>query len=422
MFLRSSTLVLAVFALAVAGLARAASLQALYSFGPANSGDAATPQEGLALDSAGNLYGVSYAGGVGVGAVFELSPPAAGQTAWTESVLLSFSERGANDGAHPAGKLLVGPAGTLFGTTSGGGGPDNDQGGTVFELTPPALPGSAWTETVLHVFAGGKKDGSGPSGSLAMDASGALYGVTTAGALGPGILYELSPPTGGKTAWSETILYEFSSKGDHAFGPTSGPVIDAGGTLYIEVEPVNALHGGSAGAVLSFSPSGGTTTETTLEMFPTTGKQGYGPTGGLAMDSSGALYGATSGGGKNDDGVVFRLSPPTGGGQWTLSVLAGLTGAQGVSDPASGVALTPGGDIVAVSDGQKKATNGAVFQLTPDGGAPWPLAVLATFTKKSPTLGQSPTGNLVTDAAGNIYGVTQQGGANGNGVVFEIIP
>jgi len=82
------------------------------------------------------------------GTMFELSPPATGQTAWTETVLTSFK---GGDGTDPIGSLIADSAGNLYGTTYESVPVHN---GNVFELTPPAAGQTAWTETVLTRFNG----------------------------------------------------------------------------------------------------------------------------------------------------------------------------------------------------------------------------------------------------------------------------
>jgi uncharacterized repeat protein (TIGR03803 family) len=80
-----------------------------------------------------------------------------------------------NDGGSPFDRLLAGKHGELYGTTFGGG---TSGLGVVFQLTPPAAGHSQWTETVLHAFTGGS-DGSYPKGGLIMDQRGVLYGTSS---------------------------------------------------------------------------------------------------------------------------------------------------------------------------------------------------------------------------------------------------
>jgi uncharacterized repeat protein (TIGR03803 family) len=127
--------------------------------------DGGTPQAGLILDSGGNPYGTTYAGGNlrcaastnGCGVVFKLVPN--GDGTWTESVLYSFA--GGNDGALPAASLIFDSAGSLYGTTYDGG---INNSGTVFKLTPNR--DGSWAESVLYRFCSltNCADGEYPSG------------------------------------------------------------------------------------------------------------------------------------------------------------------------------------------------------------------------------------------------------------------
>jgi uncharacterized repeat protein (TIGR03803 family) len=136
-------------------------------------GDGGAPYTGLTIDAAGNLYGTTSAGGAYQnGTVFRLRKAGSG---WILSTLYSFA--GGNDGAGPGGRVALASDGTLYGTTSEGGGSGcNGAGcGTVFHLIPSrAAPASAlapWSETVLYRFSGGS-DGAGPGGDLTFDQSG----------------------------------------------------------------------------------------------------------------------------------------------------------------------------------------------------------------------------------------------------------
>ena len=130
--------------------------------------DGAAPIGKLVLDSAGNLYGTTSQGGSsGNGTVFELSPTSSG---WVESVLYSFS--GGTDGGTPESGVVIDSAGNLYGTAFAGGDPSYHLG-VVFQLTPSS---SGWNETVLYSFQ--PTDGSPPVAGLAWDSSGNLWGGT----------------------------------------------------------------------------------------------------------------------------------------------------------------------------------------------------------------------------------------------------
>jgi uncharacterized repeat protein (TIGR03803 family) len=164
--------------------------------------DGAFPQAGLIRDSAGNLYGATFAGGLehsrcgyvgftSCGVVFKVSPTDG------ETVLYSFT--GGGDGAGPVAGLLRDAGGNLYGTTSAGGAksstcPYSQDGscGVVFKLSPTGI------ETVLHSFTGG--DGSYPLAGLIPDLAGNLYGTTLGGGgngpcggVGCGVVFKLTP-------------------------------------------------------------------------------------------------------------------------------------------------------------------------------------------------------------------------------------
>ena len=147
----------------------------LYSF--QGRPDGVAPLAGLIADKQGALYGTTTGGGtVNNGTVFKLTPPAKGQTVWTETVLYGF--KGGSDGGYSDAGLIADNSGTLYGTTNGGG--IGNDAGTVFKLTPPAKGQTTWTETVLYRFCSlpNGSDGVTPLAGLIADKQGALYGTT----------------------------------------------------------------------------------------------------------------------------------------------------------------------------------------------------------------------------------------------------
>ena len=169
----------------------------IYSFTGGSDGAAASGP--LAIGSGGVLYGTTNSGGIdcGVcGAVFSLTPPASPGGAWTEAVIYTF--RSWNDSFRT---VVMGRGGVLYGTSSLGGSGTNsacqvDQCGTIFSLSPPASPGGAWTEAVLHNFAGppSPSDRDNPQSSLVLGKDGVLFGTTNGGgASNAGIVFAFRP-------------------------------------------------------------------------------------------------------------------------------------------------------------------------------------------------------------------------------------
>ena len=145
----------------------------LYSF--KGGSDGVNPRSGLIFDTSGALYGTMLGGGTSkTGTVFKLAPPSPGQTQWTESVLFSFPP----GSAPPTGgngnvifRVVFGQKGALYGTIFDG----------VFKLTPPAPGQTQWTETLLHSFrTPSGKVVANPG--LILDTNGAIYGTTSWGA------------------------------------------------------------------------------------------------------------------------------------------------------------------------------------------------------------------------------------------------
>lgn len=185
----------------------------LYRFKPENGSN---PQYGLIMDDTGNLYGTTQHGGdaecepqfgLGCGIVFELVPPLIAGDTWSEKILHVFHGQPQGDGAFPLGGVIFDGLGNLYGTTAIGG---IDNGGTVFQLTPPFS-----TDTILYAFTG-LSDGAGPEGSLVFH-NGNLYGATVSGGgnsgNGWGTLFQLAPPRTGGSRWTETVLHVFFAGG-----------------------------------------------------------------------------------------------------------------------------------------------------------------------------------------------------------------
>ncbi len=347
----------------------------LYSFTGAADGGA--PFAGLTADASGNLYGTTNNGGAGGhGVVFKLD--ALGH----ETVLHSFLS--GNDGAYPMAGVVRDPAGNLFGTTYNGA-PAN--AGIVFKLD------SAGTETVIHRFAGGR-DGTSPN-AVTSDPNGNLYGTTqNGGPFNAGVIYKLDAKR------QETILYSFTGGADGAM-PSFTPLRDAAGNLY------GTTFGGgaaNAGVVYKLDTSG---VLTVLYSFQG-GVDGATPSGALAEDTSGNLYGTTAEGGTYNLGTVFKLD--TAGSH---SVLHSFAGGWDGTNPGSGVILGPAGRLYGATGTGGPSNRGLVYAIDPSGLE----SFIYVFNGQAD--GGGP-GALIQDASGNLYGCGDSGGTANSGVLFEI--
>lgn len=295
--------------------ASAGSLTVLHSVSGA---DGATPYTGILRDKAGNLFGATSKGGpTDKGIIYELKAPAAGQTKWTETVIWPFT--GGNDGAQPIGGLVSDKSGDLFGTTQLGGGTAN--AGVVFKLSRPAKGKTAWSLTILHRFNG--MDGAEPIANLAFDSAGNIFGTTTKGGTADsGVVFKLSPPAVGETAWSYGVVHRFKGGSDGAT-PSAGVSIDASGNLF-GMTTHAGIH--SEGVAFKLTPpaSGkGPWKEAVIHSFQTS--EAAEPFAGLTIGKGGMLYGTTfSGSGPTVGGAVFELAPPIGSAKnWTMTILHG---------------------------------------------------------------------------------------------------
>ena len=337
----------------------------LYGFpqGP----DGAGPQARV-VKSNGYLYGTTVGGGnYGYGTAYKLDPRG------RETVLHAFT--GGADGSWPEGGLVLDKAGNVYGTASSGGGFGH---GVVYKIDINGL------FTVLHSF--DWFDGATPYGDLILDSSGNLYGTTMLGG-GWGTVYKLDPNG------TETVLCTFSGTQD-GMGPTSGLVRDSSGNLY-GVTPFGGAFG--YGTVYKVDPMG---YESVLLSFKDA-STGYSPSGTLALDSQGNLYGTTA-------GSVFKLSPA---GQET--VLYTFTGGTDGDGPRGGVILDPAGSLYGTTIEGGAFGNGTVFKLDPSGNE----TVLYSFNGPD---GISPNTGVIRDSLGNFYGTTETGGKNNTGVVFQL--
>jgi uncharacterized repeat protein (TIGR03803 family) len=339
--------------------------------------------------------------------VFELSPGANGS--WTETVLYNFcSLPNCEDGAFPVAGLVFDTDGNLYGTTSAGGSSTCSGGcGTIFKLTPGKA--GTWEETLIYSF--DFTHGAYPMADLTFDHAGKLYSTTMlGGAHGRGAVFELTPKSNGQGV--EKVLYSFCPK----FGCKDGAelhgslIFDSKGKLY----GTTAKGGGSSvcdggcGTVFVLTPEAhGKWSHTVLKTFH--GKDGSLPYSGLVLNSAGELYGTTSAGGACDGpcGTVFQLVRDKNG-SWSYKMIHKFDDVHTGANPTGSLVFDGSGNLYGTT-----ALGGGAFEMRAGKNRRWSYKILYAVNYA--------TASLNFDANGNLYG-TAEDGTNNFGAVFEVSP
>jgi uncharacterized repeat protein (TIGR03803 family) len=395
----------------------------LYTFCPAaGCADGEYPEAGLIQDTAGNIYGTTDSGGEAnsacpygsCGTVFKLS------TSGQESVLYSFcSSPDCTDGYAPASVLIRDSAGNIYGTTAyGGAGVIANGGGTAFKVD------TTGQETVLYSFCPVSEcsDGYYPAAAgLIRDTAGNLYGTADEGAKGGGAVFRID------TSGNETVLYSFCSVDFPSCTDGRGPtdvIQDSSGNFYGTTEGggANCVANLGCGTVFKVDTTG---KETVLYSFCSVGgascTDGAYPYAGLIQDTAGNLFGTTAQGGKSGCylgcGTVFKVD--TTGKETVLYTFCSASGCTDGATPYAGLIQDAAGNLYGTTDAGGAVGQGTVFEVDTSGNE----TVLYSFCSVSYpncTDGQYTSSSLLQDTAGNLYGTTQKGGAHGYGTVFKL--
>jgi uncharacterized repeat protein (TIGR03803 family) len=327
-----------------------------------------------------------------------------------------YSFRSNWNGITPAAGLIFDASGNLYGTTEWGGGDMSGCGGTGCGVVFELVAGAngTWTEKILHNFNDSGKDGTDPMSALVFGANGALYGTTYSGGSSNNGTVFQLTSTNGK--WTEKILHYF--KGVDGANPSAGLVFDTTGNLY-----GTTYYGGKSGngTVFELSPgSNGKWAEKVLYNF--NGTAGVNPAASVIFDSNGNLYGTTIGGGSSKCaggcGVVFELTHGASG--WSEKVLHDFAGRDGET-PSGSLVFDMSGNLYGTAYSGGRTNAGDVFELSPSTTGKWTETVLYYF-KNSTLDGVNPSASLIFDGNGNLYSTTVYGGSFGNGTVFELSP
>ncbi|WP_129778590.1 choice-of-anchor tandem repeat GloVer-containing protein [Peristeroidobacter soli] len=370
----------------------------LYAFG--GPPGASYPAGALVQGPDGNLYGASEDGGENdLGTVFMITPDG------TQTVLYSFS--GDSDGEHPDGGLTLGRDGNFYGTTSGGG---DWWGGTAFRITPTGTKTVIWSfggyyktvissyNTVNSSFGADYSDGSEPYGKLLQASDGNFYGVTSLGGdNGMGTIFRLTP------SGTETVLHVFDYYTGNRGAIAGGGLIEGkDGALYgvISQQPT----GPGDGTIFRMALDGRVTTLWTFE-----DADGIYPIGQLLQASDGNFYGVTQQGGAADQGTIYKLTPDGG-----FSVLYSFDRGTG-QQPSAGLIEGSDGNLYGMTKTASAPGQGTLFRITPTGT----YTTLYSFTETSEYSGE-PYDTLFKGADGALYGISPTGGANGVGSVIQL--
>lgn len=332
-----------------------------------------SPITGPVVDaSTGVFYGVTWQGGTkGDGVIYQVLPPTPPATKWTYSVIYNSTF------AH---SFLAAADGVVYVSTdgiavnAGGGGSSNC--GVIASLTPPVSGTGEWAETNLYSFKCGA-DGAFPKGPLSIDSQGALYGTAYTGGTGCaevggcGSVFKLAPPSTPGQPWIFSVIYHFAG-----------------------------------------------------------GQSGQAPNGGVIFDNSGNLYGSASLD-PSPRSLVFKLTPPSGSGEWTESVLSKFYPSSDcyssgpVSIDANGALY--GTFSAYASPAFSSCTDTSteyVFQLKPSASNPnvWTKTEMRSFPYTGSAAAYKLTAPVTVDSSGNVYGATLAGGTSGEGTVFVLQP
>lgn len=382
----------------------------LYDFAGGNDGSYPLDYGRLARDSSGNLFGTTeFGGSCSQGTLFQLSPTSSG---WSETVLHTFC--GGEDGSAPTGSVTLDLAGNIYGTTTGAG---NGTCGTAFEFTAGVL-------NTLHSF-GCSLDGGNPVGDL-MRAGGNLYGTASGGGEnGWGVVYEISH------AGKFSVLYSFCQLANCADGavPSGGLAADSHGNLYGttfnggDLKCVYATPG--CGTVFQLSKVGSVWHEHVLHKFTGSSNDGANPlyasltltTEEIAGAKVFMIFGVTSAGGKGGAGTAFQIIQETTGG-YGFKVLHSFTCCYGDGAMPEGTLLLSSGHLIGTTPIGGNSDSGSVFELSLKNGV-WTETILYNFLNGAD--GGHPYSGVIADTHGNLYGVASSDGGE-FGAVYELTP
>jgi uncharacterized repeat protein (TIGR03803 family) len=423
-FLSSVALALATFIAVVmlggAASARDGAYRVIYKF--QGSSDGCEPVSLPAVGKNGDLYGVTLTCGIyNLGTIFRLTAPRTRGGIWTKTVLYDFP---GGKGGRGATSLVLGADGNLYGASK-----------TIFELKRPTTRNGAWKYIALYTL-NKNTDGNPIEGNLVFDAEGNLYGATELGGdlgclqEGCGTVFELKRPTKNGWKWHFSVLYTFTGSPDAA-EPYAGLTFDSEGNLYGTTFAGGATDWGAVYRLGHPAKKGQPWKETVLYSFDGGNKNIIRPEAPVIFDGLGNLYGTTALGGDPNCqggfgcGVVFELSPPAKqSGTWTYANIHAFQGGNDGIYPSGYMVLDPKGNLYGTTQTGGPSNGGTVYRLSPsaENEATWAEIVLHGFTGSNGD-GSLPFDGLTWGKWHDLYGTTWESGlCQLCGTVFELHP
>ena len=386
-----------------------------------NGPDGSAPYAGVTLDKAGNMYGTTQDGGADIatkpGMVWEIT--AEGQYLDLHDFGAGITNANGNfgpDGSGPRGGVALDSAGNMYGTAYGGGA---NGSGIVWEITATGqyLDLHDFGGTVTNANAKSGPDGSDPRSGVTFDSKGNLYGTTAFG----GANYDADNYQGGGTVWEITRagqyldLHDFGGtvtnangkSGPDGTGSYGGVAFDGSGNMFGTAYEGGANSGGivweitTGGQYLDLRDFGGYVTNTNENYGP----DGANPECGATFDGAGNMFGTASGGGGDGGGIVWEITIK---GQYL-----DFYDFYGQSDPAAGVTLDRAGNLYGTTIGGGTNQAGNIWEITALGQ----YLDLHDFGIGSD--GYRPSGAVAFDGVGDLVGTAPDGGENNGGMVWK---
>ena len=361
------------------------------------------PLAGLIRDGVGSLWGGTAAGGTGGhGTIFKVNTV---NLVFT-SVFDFTGSAGARRGRSPEATLVNDGAGAMWGTTADGGA---NGLGTLFTVNTAT---SELTTLVDFTGSGGSFLGSRPTAALRMGEAGVWWGGTSAGGAGGfGTIFRYTAAGG-----VMTTVAQFTGVGGSVPGrlPKVALVPDGAGSF---LGTTNAGGAGDYGTI--FKIDANSLTFSSLAQFtgPAGLMPGSIPYGALVPDQTGSFRGVTTDGGGSRLGTIYTIDATTGAFQSLVNFVK-TQGSTAASNPGSGLVAGPDGLLWGTSENGGPANAGTLFTLNPVTGATSSALVFTGIAGDVP--GANPVAELVNDGAGNLWGTTSAGGALNFGIVFKV--